>query len=97
MAAIPDGPYAVGQQIRIKATFALNGTDTDPGSGNVTLKLLDPNGNESTLTALDDGGGAWHYDYLTVAPGGYWQYRWSSVGTVEAAFEGAFYVTPSPF
>lgn len=97
MSNTPDGPYTPGQQVRITGTFSLDGVNTDPGSGNVTLKLLDPNGNESTLTPSDDGAGAWHCDIVTALPAGVWQYRWQGTANVLAAFQGSYYVAPSPF
>lgn len=84
--------YDKGDAVRLTATFAVAGSETDPTT--VTLKVKDPSKNTDTYT-LATGGvtksatGVYYRD-VVLDEGGEWFYRWEGTGTCMAAGEGHF-------
>ena len=88
---------AAGNLPRFTFTFTnLAGVLTNPTT--VTVKLCDPNGTISTLTAVNDSTGVYHADAtaaLTVS--GDWVIQATGSGALVAAIEQHFTVEPSVF
>jgi hypothetical protein len=80
--------YDVGDQVRLTATFALNGVGTNTTAA---LRILLPDGTTTSPTPVSDGAGVYHYDLTLTQPGRH-RYRWSGTGTVVTAEEGSFLV-----
>lgn len=85
--------YLIGQRVRISAAFTdADGDPADPTT--VVLTIKTPAGVTSTLSTTNDTAGSYHSDTTPDAVGQWW-YRWVGTGTVVAAAEGTFLVTPS--
>jgi hypothetical protein len=87
----------VNDPIRLGATFAVSGVNTDPTTVSVTIR--DPNGTSTTYTYADDevqksATGVYYYDY-TPTVGGTYTYEWVGTGTAAGREPGAFHVRPS--
>ena len=90
--------YDAGNAVTLTATLTnAAGAFLTPSA--VTLRVLDPLGNEtdtllSSLTVVSSG----VYSFtLTAITAGIWSYRWESTGTVIAAKDVTFLVTPTIF
>ena len=86
--------YVVGEQPRLKATFKIGSTPTDPTT--ISLIIKAPSGAETTYTysggqVIKDSTGVYHYD-LPLTAAGKWSYRWIGTGTVVTATESSFLV-----
>jgi hypothetical protein len=91
--------YDIGDAVRVKATFSVSGTATDPTT--VTLKVKDPSGTISTYTyalseVTKETTGIYYKDIM-FDEGGMWHYRWEGTGTVQAAGEGLLIVQETKF
>jgi len=56
--------------------------------------LRKPDGVETTLAAVSDGAGVYHFD-IPIDQVGVWEYAFIGTGAVTAAEPGEFYVTRS--
>jgi uncharacterized protein YfaS (alpha-2-macroglobulin family) len=73
----------------------------EASNATVTLKLINPDGTQSTRTAVQVGA-VGHYEYELALTGadaisGVWEYRFQATGALEAAEEGKFSVRKSKF
>lgn len=90
--------YYEGQQVRVKVTFTVARTPTDPST--VVAKIKDPSTTVTTYTYGTDAElvkettGVYYVDVATTAVGT-WTYRFAGTGTAAAAAEGTFTVTSS--
>lgn len=84
--------YALGQEVRLTATFAnLSGVDTN---ATVALTIRTPDGVETAIASgsiVNDSAGVYHYDYTTTQSGAHFA-RWVASGTLVGAQEYEFYV-----
>lgn len=87
--------YDIGDLVRLSASFAVNGTPTDPTT--IAVKVKDPSGNIDTETnPTKDDTGDYHHD-ISADEKGVWYYRWEGTGAAEAAEEAWFTVRASQF
>lgn len=86
--------FDVGDQIRLEATFTVDGTDANPTT--VVGKVKDPNGAITLPTVSASSTGVYYMD-LYVGTDGDWYYRFEGTGSVVAACEGVFRVRKSAF
>lgn len=89
--------YTAGQLVRLRASFTNpenNNELTTPSA--VLLKILHPNGTETSVTPSSEGTGKFFYD-LPLDKAGRWVYRFESSGTYQAAKEKALLVSSSSF
>lgn len=93
--------------VRLKATFTKSEDDPDDPGGlvdpdTVTVRTKDPNGDKASFVYLTDlslvreDEGVYHYD-VDASLIGDWFYRWEGTGSGQAAAEGKFTVSDSPF
>jgi len=92
--------YDVGDLVKIKATFTVDGTLTDPttvkgkwklGSGDTTEYIY---GTDTEL--VRESAGVFHFNVSPVANGTYY-YRFEGTGAAQGAEEGTFQVRQSNF
>jgi hypothetical protein len=79
--------YAVGQLVRVTATFKVGAALTNPSS--VAVSVKDPDGVVTTPAATNDGTGVYHVDITPVKKGRH-AYRFAGAGACVAAAEGEF-------
>lgn len=91
MSGLIAAPVYVGQSVRLLGTVSVNGTLTN--STGMVLVALDPAGNMSNPSVVNDSTGNYHAD-LTVSRSGVWAFRWESAAPV-AVSEGTITVSPS--
>jgi len=81
-----------GNQVRLTCEFRdFGGALADPAS--VVVTVTPRGGAPTTLTAVRDGLGAYHVDYVPPSTGRYFA-RWSGTGGVVASDELAFHIYP---
>lgn len=92
--------YTLGQMVRLTATFAVSGANTDPTT--VTFKVRAPSGTITTYLYGTDSQlvksatGVYYVDYTTAAEGIH-AWRMAGTGTCVAAEEQRFTVEDSRF
>lgn len=85
--------YKLGQKVRCKVSFKVNGTLTDPTT--VTAKIKAPSGNVSTYVygtdaeLVRESTGVYHVDVVTDEKR-QWYFRFEGTGTCTAVEEKAF-------
>ena len=85
-----------GDLVRLTATFAVGGVNTDPAA--VYLYLRSANGTLTTLqygvdaAIVKSATGVYRYDYSASAAGNV-TYRWAGTGAAQAAEQGSFFVS----
>lgn len=88
------GTYDVGDTVRLGVTFAVSGTNTDPGT--VTLKVKDASGNTDTYTyalaQITKSATGIFYKDVALDEAGVWRYRWVGTGSAAGAEEGSLQV-----
>lgn len=87
----------VGDRVTFTATFTTAAAvAVDPTT--VTLKVLDPSGNTTTVTSgfTNDSTGVYSYE-VDIDEAGVWRWRWAGTGDAVAADEGEFRVSQSVF
>lgn len=89
--------YDIGDTPIVKATFKVDGIETDPGE--VTLKVQDPDGDVQTYTLsgatiVRTGEGVYEKS-LSASKPGKWHYRWVGTDPAAGAEEGWFRVRQS--
>lgn len=92
---VAQNTYYPGNTIRLRGTYKVNGTLTNPSS--MTIYVEDPNGNEFTYSASVESTGVYYYDYAigeTSTPGVY-TYGVKAVSSVNAYDEATFRVKAS--
>jgi hypothetical protein len=95
-----DGPYPVGQRVKTTVTFAdYSGTPTDPTT--ITFKYENPAGTVTTIIypaagVTKIGTGVFSAEVTFDTAGSWWR-RWNGTGTIVAAFEAPWFVTPTRF
>lgn len=89
--------YDVGDLVRVTAAFTNTaGTATDPTA--VTLKVIDPSGNEASYaygespSVVEKSATGGYYADLSIDEAGDWHYQWLGTGTVQAVEPGQFVV-----
>jgi uncharacterized protein YfaS (alpha-2-macroglobulin family) len=83
-----------GSTVRVGGTFLNKDTKQGIDPGNVTVRVLKPDGTEVTdLQIIRDAAGKYHADILVDQPGR-WRYEWRSG---EAADPGQFQIEASAF
>lgn len=92
------GAYLEGSTVRVQATFAVSGTNTDPTT--VTLKLLAPGGTTATsytyaLGEVTKSATGVYYKDVTCSTTGTWYYRWIGTGTAAGVAESPLVITAS--
>lgn len=93
------GTYDIGDVVRLRATFTVNATATDPTT--ITLKVKDPSNVTTTYTysggdLTKEATGIYRYDYAITASGTFY-IRWEGTGTAQTASEDSFTVRQSAF
>jgi hypothetical protein len=91
---VPDeGPYDVGDEITLEATFDVDGVLTNPTSTVCTVRK--PDGSTTTPTVTNPSTGKFQAK-VTPAVGehGDWQYRFDGTGTAKAGGRKMFLVRP---
>ena len=91
--------YDVGDLIRISASFAVSGSNTDPTS--LQLAVYAPSGSVlhvygSSASLIKSATGIYYLDYPAGVIGPH-TYRWAASGTAEGAQQGAFTVDRQGF
>jgi len=89
--------YLEGATVRVQATFAVGGSNTDPTT--VTLKVKDPSGNIDSYTyalgQVTKGATGVYYKDVQPDETGTWIYRWIGTGAAAGVAETAFKVVDS--
>jgi len=91
--------YLEGSTVRVQATFAVGGTDTDPTT--VTLKVKSPSAVTTSYTyALSEvtksATGVYYKDLgPTILTAGTWWYRWIGTGAAAGVAETAIIIAAS--
>lgn len=85
------GPYDIGDEVTLEATFAVDGTLTDPSA--VTCRVVEPDGALQTPAATRASAGVWRAVYSPTKSGDHW-YRFEGTGAAKAAEEQMFNVRP---
>lgn len=85
--------FDVGDRVRPKATFWLNGVLTD---GTVAGRVKDPSGNISVLSVTQLATGQYYAD-IDIDEVGLWHVEFTATGAVKAAVRGQFVVRPNVF
>jgi hypothetical protein len=91
--------YDVGDAVRTRVTFKVDGTPTDPDT--VTFKFMDSESTVTTYVLADpqvvkESTGIYHVD-IPVDLSGTWHYRWAGTGAARGALERSFQVRESKF
>ena len=87
--------YDIGDVVRWSVAFTdSDGTAVDPTA--VTFKYQDPSGTETSIAAVNDAVGAYHYD-VTIDEAGVWHGRFEGTGSNVAAAESYVAVRRSEF
>ncbi len=89
--------YHINSSIRVKATFSLEGVETDPTS--VILKIMNPNGDINSYDAGDlvhPSDGYYYKEILSDIVGDWW-YEFTGTGAVNAAEENHYIISHSKF
>lgn len=92
--------YTLGSQVRLSATFEVNGVATDPTT--VTFKVRAPSGTVTTyvygtdVQLVKSATGVYYVDYTTAAEGLH-AWRMAGTGTAVGAEEQQFVVRDSRF
>jgi uncharacterized protein YfaS (alpha-2-macroglobulin family) len=91
--------YDVGDAVKTRVTFKVNGTPTDPDT--VTFKFMDPTGKVTTYTLIDpqivkESTGVYHVD-IPIDMSGTYHYRWAGTGAARGALERSLQVRESKF
>lgn len=81
--------YDVGDLVRVKGTFKVSDTLTNPTA--VTLKVKKPDGTVSTVATTNASTGVYHAD-VSIDQAGTWRYRFAGTGDAQAAGESVFVV-----
>lgn len=84
----------VGQTVRVTAEWKANGALTNPGT--VTAKAIDPDGDVTDLTVMNDTTGKNHAD-LELTKAGRWWVRFEGTDPVPTADEIAIEVERTAF
>ena len=94
------GTYLEGSPVRVQATFAVSGTNTDPTT--ITLRVEDPDGNVAVYTyalgqVTRSATGVYYKDLgpSILDDDGTWVYRWEGTGTAAGVAESPLRVYPS--
>jgi hypothetical protein len=78
---MPDNIH-IGDAIRLKNTFTVSGTATDPTA--VTLQVKDPSGNVDlytySLAEITRSSAGVFYKDITFDEAGWWVYEWAGTG-----------------
>jgi hypothetical protein len=93
------GTYFAGQTVVLTVTFINTATGAPIAPSTVELRVLNPSMTEfDTTTAgfTNPSTGVYTLN-VPVFVAGTWVYRWLATGTFNAASEGSFQVSPSPF
>jgi hypothetical protein len=83
--AVAVNTYAVGQQIRVTATFKVGSTPTNPTT--VTASVKDPAGTVTAVGTANPSTGVYTID-VALSSKGRWVYRFAGTGACVAAAEG---------
>lgn len=86
--------YDVGDQLRLTATFTVDGVNLNPTL--VVAKVKSPDGAITAPTATANGAGVYYIDVILTQPGD-WFYRFEGTGAAVGAYEGNFRVRKSAF
>ena len=94
--------YHIGDPVRVSGVFKdFSDNLADPTT--VTLRVLDPSGNETSYSTDDSPNtvektstGNYYVD-VPVSERGDWRYRWEAAGNIQGAEPGQFVVAPSYF
>lgn len=86
--------YDIGDVVVLTATFAVDGTPTNPST--IACQVKDPNGTETTPTPTNPSSGVYEVE-VEPTTAGLWHYRFAGTGGAKAAEEHAFEVRRSAF
>jgi len=90
---MPDN-LQVGDGIRLRTTFQVSGTNTDPTT--IQLEVQDPSGNTDTYTyiaaQITRSSAGVYYKDITFDEAGWWIYEWTGTGAVVAVEGNKIYV-----
>lgn len=92
--------YLPGNEITLSAEFIDRDTGEPADPTTVTLTILSPDGDETTVDQGDLSNpsvGVWEYDYTTVTPIGKWYYGFAGTGAIVATGKRSFVVKASVF
>jgi len=88
--------YMVGNQIKLQATFIVEGTVTDPTT--ITVRVKDPSGSVTVYTysvTVTKSTIGVYYVIVTMNLAGTWWVRWEGAGAVAAVEEESVIISDS--
>ena len=88
--------YDFGSVVQLSALFYADDGTTLADPNTVTLRIMDPNGIETTPTPLHVSTGTYQYNMTAMVPG-VWYYRFEGIGAVTAVYDANFVVASTVF